>query len=82
MRGSSDEVFDDFCSYKTSFQRVRAWPIQLCSEYYTALAKEFVDQMLTRGFKIPLLLNMNTKLRFLLALKEVIEFSSTNYKAL
>ena len=54
----------------------------MCSAYFTDLAKELVDIMLTKCFKIPLIVNLNTKLKHLAALQDVRESASTEYKAL
>ena len=62
MRGSPGEMFDNFLQLSsTLIESAREWPIQLCSEYFTVLAKELVDIMLTRGFQTPLLVNLHTK---------------------
>ena len=83
MQGSPEENFDKFLSLTNSLtESARIWPIQLCSAYFTYLVKELVDLILTRGFQILLLVNLNTKSKNLAALQEVRESSSAKYKEL
>ena len=62
-------------------ESVRAWPIKLCSSYLTDLDKELADKILTRGFKMLLLANLNTKLKYSAALQEVRESDPTEYES-
>ena len=78
MQYSPDKLFDKFLRLSSSLpESARAWPVQLCSTYFTAPSKELVDRMLTGGFQIPLLVNLNTKSKQLAALKEVRMSAST-----
>ena len=71
-------MFDKFLQLSRSLpESARAWPIQLCSSYFTDLVKELVDQILTGLFQMPLILNMYTELDQLAYFKEVIRSDST-----
>ena len=54
----------------------------MCSAYFTDLATELVDQILTGGFKMPLLVNLNIKSKQFADFKEVRDSVSVEYKAL
>ena len=54
----------------------------MCSSYFTHLATELVDQILTGGFKMPLLVNLNIKSKQFADFKEVRDSVSVEYKAL
>ena len=43
----------------------------MCSAYFTDLVKELADQILSGGFQIPLLVNMDTKSKNSATLEEV-----------
>ena len=68
MQCRPDEIFDK-CLHTSIIlpDGVLSWPIQMCSEYFTALAKELLDIIITRGFKMPLVVNLNTKSKQLAA---------------
>ena len=52
------------------------------SAYFTSLVKKLVDRMLTRGFQMTLLVNLDTYLNQYAALKDMRDYSSTKYKSL
>ena len=69
MQDSPDKNFDKFLQLSSSLiESARAWPVKLCSIYFTDLSKELVERILTGGFQIPLLVNLNTESKQLAAL--------------
>ena len=72
MQDSPDESFDKLLQLSRRLpESARAWPVQLCSTYFIALSKELLNIKITGEFKIPLLVNLNTKSKQLAALQEV-----------
>ena len=70
MQDRPDRIFDKFLQLSRSLpESARAWPVQICSTYFTVLSNELVDRMLTGGFQIPLIVNLNTKSKQLAALQ-------------
>ena len=80
MQGSPDEFFHKFLRLSIRLsENAQAWPIKLCSAYFVFPSKEWVDLMLNRGFKMPLLVNLNTKSKRFPTFQEAIESASTNF---
>ena len=83
MQDSTDLKIYKFLQLSSRLpESARARPVQLCSTYFTAPYEELVVRMLTRGFQMTLLVNLNTKSKQLAALKEVRMSSFADYKAL
>ena len=83
LQYSPDELFYKFLPLSRILPDIYCvCPVQLCSAYLTALIKELVNQMLAGGFQMQLLVNLDTKSNESDTLQEVIDYASTEYRAL